>query len=169
MNFPRCAGRRFKIKGWAKNVYTKIPITNTRGESSLPLIKELANEGVKLNVTAILTLEQVAGVAKALNPKVPAVVSVFAGRIADTGVDPMPQMRESKKILAGLPQAELLWASVREVLNIFQADDCGCDIVTVPHDILAKAMKMTGMNLKELSLDTVKMFAVDAKAAGFSL
>ena len=124
---------------------------------------------MKLNVTAILTVEQVAGVAQALNPKVPAVVSVFAGRIADTGVDPMPQMRESKKLLAGLPQAELLWASVREVLNIFQADDCGCAIVTVPHDILAKAMKMTGMNLKELSLDTVKMFAVDAKAAGFSL
>ena len=113
--------------------------------------------------------EQVAGVAQALNPKVPAVVSVFAGRIADTGVDPMPQMRESKKLLAGLPQAELLWASVREVLNIFQADECGFAIVTVPHDILAKAMKMTGMNLKELSLDTVKMFAVDAKAAGFSL
>ena len=106
---------------------------------------------------------------QALNPKVPAVVSVFAGRIADTGVDPMPQMRESKKLLAGLPQAELLWASVREVLNIFQANDCGCAIVTVPHDILAKAMKMTGMDLKELSLDTVKMFAADAKAAGFSL
>jgi transaldolase len=100
---------------------------------------------------------------------VPAVVSVFAGRIADTGVDPMPQMRESKKILAGLPQAELLWASVREVLNIFQADDCGCAIVTVPHEILAKAMKMAGMDLGELSLDTVKMFAADAKAAGFSL
>ena len=167
--FPEMRRQAFKIKGWAKNVYVKIPITNTRGESSLPLIRELAMEGVKLNVTAILTLEQVAGVAQALNPKVPAVVSVFAGRIADTGVDPVPQMRESKKLLAGLPQAELLWASVREVLNIFQADDCGCEIVTVPHDILAKAMKMTGMNLKELSLDTVKMFAVDAKAAGFSL
>jgi transaldolase len=168
-DFPEMRRQAFKIKGWAKNVYVKIPITNTRGESSLPLVRELALEGVKLNVTAILTLEQVAGVAQALNTKVPAVVSVFAGRIADTGVDPMPQMRESKKLLAGLPQAELLWASVREVLNIFQADDCGCDIVTVPHDILAKAMKMTGMNLKELSLDTVKMFAVDAKAAGFSL
>jgi transaldolase len=167
--FPEMRRQGLKIKGWAKNVYVKIPITNTRGESSLPLVRELALEGVKLNVTAILTLEQVAGVAKALNPKVPAVVSVFAGRIADTGVDPMPQMRESKKLLAGLPQAELLWASVREVLNIFQADDCGCEIVTVPHDILAKAMKMVGMGLKELSLDTVKMFAVDAKAAGFSL
>jgi transaldolase len=167
--FPEMRRQALKIKGWAKNVYTKIPITNTRGESSLSLVRELALEGVKLNVTAILTLEQVAGVAKALNPKVPAVVSVFAGRIADTGVDPMPQMRESKKLLAGLPQAELLWASVREVLNIFQANDCGCAIVTVPHEILAKAMKMSGMDLGELSLDTVKMFAADAKAAGFSL
>ena len=167
--FPEMRRQALKIKGWAKNVYVKIPITNTRAESSLPLIRELALEGVKLNVTAILTLEQVKGVATTLNSKVPSVVSVFAGRIADTGVDPMPQMRESKKLLAGLPQAELLWASVREVLNIFQADDCGCAIVTVPHDILAKAMKRTGMNLKELSLDTVKMFAADAKAAGFSL
>jgi transaldolase len=167
--FPEMRRQGLKIKDWAKNVYVKIPITNTRGESSLPLVRELALEGVKLNVTAILTLEQVAGVAKALNPKVPAVVSVFAGRIADTGVDPVPMMRESKKLLAGLPQAELLWASVREVLNIFQANDCGCEIVTVPHDILAKAMKMVGMDLKELSLDTVKMFAADAKAAGFSL
>ena len=167
--FPEMRRQALKIKGWAKNVYVKIPITNTRGESSLPLVRELALEGVKLNVTAILTLEQVVGVAKVLNAKVPAVVSVFAGRIADTGVDPMPQMRESKKLLAGLPQAELLWASVREVLNIFQANDCGCAIVTVPHDILAKTMKMVGMDLKALSLDTVKMFAADAKAAGFSL
>jgi transaldolase len=167
--FPEMRRQALKIKGWAKNVYVKIPITNTRGESSLPLVRELALEGVKLNVTAILTLEQVVGVAKVLNAKVPAVVSVFAGRIADTGVDPMPQMRENKKLLAGLPQAELLWASVREVLNIFQANDCGCAIVTVPHDILAKTMKMVGMDLKALSLDTVKMFAADAKAAGFSL
>jgi transaldolase len=108
-------------------------------------------------------------VAKALNPKVPSFVSVFAGRIADTGMDPVPHMIECRKILKGLPAAELLWASVREVLNIFQADDCGCDIVTVPHDILNKALKMAGTDLKELSLDTVKMFANDAKAAGFSL
>jgi transaldolase len=167
--FPEMRRQGLKINGWGKNVYVKIPITNTRGESSLPLIRELALEGVKLNVTAILTLEQVSGVAMALNSKAPAVVSVFAGRIADTGVDPMPLLRESKNLLAGLPQAELLWASVREVLNIFQADECGCAIVTVPHDILAKAMKMTGMDLKELSLDTVKLFAADAKAAGFSL
>ncbi len=167
--FPEMRRQGLKIRDWAKNVYVKIPITNTRGESSLPLIRELAAEGIKLNLTAILTLEQVDGVAKALNPKVPAFVSVFAGRIADTGMDPVPHMRDSKKLLAGLPQAELLWASVREVLNIFQANDCGCDIVTVPHDILGKAMKMAGMDLKELSLDTVKMFAADAKAAGFSL
>jgi transaldolase len=167
--FSEMRRQAMKINGWAKNVYVKIPITNTRSESALPLIRELAAEGVKLNVTAILTLEQVTGVAKALNPKVPSIVSVFAGRIADTGVDPVPHMRESKKLLAGLPQAELLWASVREVLNIFQSDDCGCDIVTVPHDILNKALKLAGMDLKELSLDTVKMFAADAAAAGFTL
>ena len=167
--FPEMKRQALKINGWGKNVYVKIPITNTRNESSLPLIKELASEGVKLNVTAILTLEQVKGVAAALNPKIPAVVSVFAGRIADTGVDPVAIMSESKTILKNLPQAELLWASVREVLNIFQANDCGSHIVTVPHDILGKAMKMSGMDLGELSLDTVKMFAADAKAAGFSL
>ncbi len=167
--FPEMRRQALKINGWAKNVYVKIPITNTRGESSLSLVRDLAREGVKLNVTAILTQEQIAGVAQALNPKVPAVVSVFAGRIADTGVDPMPHLREAKKKLAGLPQAELLWASVREVLNIFQADACGCDIVTVPHDILNKALKLAGIGLKDMSLDTVKMFAADAKAAGFSL
>jgi transaldolase len=167
--FSEMRRQAMKINGWAKNVFVKIPITNTRDESALPLIRELASEGVKLNVTAILTLDQVSGVAKALNAKVPSIVSVFAGRIADTGVDPMPEMRESKKILAGMPQAELLWASVREVLNIFQADDCGCDVVTVPHDILNKAQKLAGMGLKELSLDTVKMFAADAAAAGFAL
>ena len=167
--FAEMKRQGLKINGWAKNVYVKIPITNARGESALPLIKEFASEGVKLNVTALLTTEQVKGVAAALNPNVPAVVSVFAGRIADTGVDPLGIMTESKKILAGLPHAELLWASVREVLNIFQADDCGCHIVTVPHDILAKAQKMIGMDLTALSLDTVKTFSVDAKAAGFTL
>ena len=167
--FSEMKRQALKINGWGKNVYVKIPITNTRGESSLPLVAELAREGVKLNVTAILTLAQVEGVSFALNPKVPAVVSVFAGRIADTGVDPVAIMSQSKTVLKDLPAAELLWASVREVLNIFQANDCGCRIVTVPHDILGKAIKMTGMDLGELSLDTVKMFAADAKAAGFSL
>jgi transaldolase len=168
-DFADMKRQALKINGWAKNVYVKIPITNTHGESALPLVRELANEGVKLNVTAILTLEQVKGVAAALNPKIPAVVSVFAGRIADTGVDPIAIMLESKKILKDLPQAELLWASVREVLNIFQANDCGAHIVTVTHDVLAKAMKMSGMDLGALSLDTVKMFANDAKSAGFTL
>jgi len=167
--FPEMKRQALKIKGWGENVYVKIPITNTRNESSLPLIKELASEGVKLNVTAILTLAQVEGVTTALNPKVPAVVSVFAGRIADTGVDPVSIMSQSKNVLKDLPQAELLWASVREVLNIFTANDCGAHIVTVPHDILGKAIKMAGMDLGELSLDTVKMFANDAKAAGFML
>ncbi len=158
-----------KINSWGKNVYVKIPITNTLGESSLPLVKELASQGVKLNVTAILTEKQVEGVAKALDLKVPAVVSVFAGRVADTGVDPVPLMKSCKSILKGMPQAELLWASVREVLNIFQADECGCEIVTVTHDVLAKAIKTVGIGLEDMSLDTVKMFAADAKGAGFTL
>jgi transaldolase len=167
--FPEMKRQALKINSWGPNVYVKIPITNTRGESALPLVRELAAEGVKLNVTAILTLDQVEGVAAALSAQAPAVVSVFAGRIADTGVDPVAIMRESKKILAGRPQAELLWASVREILNLFQANDSGCDIVTVQHDILAKAQKLAGMDLAALSLDTVKMFATDAKAAGFTL
>jgi transaldolase len=158
-----------KIASWGANVYVKIPITNSAGASCLPLIKELSAQGVKLNVTALLTLEQVAGVAAALNPAVPAVVSVFAGRIADTGVDPMPIMRAAKALLADRPKAELLWASVREVLNIFQADEAGCAIVTVPHDILGKAAKMCGMDHTALSLDTVRMFAKDAAAAGYKL
>jgi transaldolase len=167
--FPEMKRQALKIREWGPNVYVKIPITNSRGESSLPLIRELGAQGVKLNVTALLTLEQVHGVAQALNPAVPSVVSVFAGRIADTGVDPMPLMLACKALLANQPKAELLWASVREVLNIFQADACGCQIVTVPHDILAKAIKMTGMDLTALSLDTVKMFAADAAAAGYKL
>ena len=150
--FPEMKRQALKISAPGRtNVYAKIPITNVRGESSLPLVKELADQGVKLNITAILTLEQVEGVSKALNPRVPSVVSVFAGRIADTGVDPIPHMIKCKKLLRGLPQAELLWASVREVLNIFQADEVGCEIVTVPHEILHKAAKTVGIGRKETS------------------
>lgn len=167
--FPEMRRQGLKIASWGKNVYVKIPITNSRGESSIPLIAELAQQNVKLNITAILTLSQVRDVAAALNPAVPSVVSVFAGRIADTGVDPVPLMRASNALLESQPKAELLWASVREVLNIFQADECGCKIVTVPHDILNKAAKMMGMDLTALSLDTVKMFAKDAADAGFKL
>jgi transaldolase len=167
--FPEMRRQALKIASWRENVYVKIPITNTRSQSTLPLIRELAQAGVKLNITAMLTLDQVRGVAGALDPAVPSIVSIFAGRIADTGRDPMPLMRESLTFLTGQPKAELLWASVREVLNIFQADDSGCHIVTVPHDILSKAMKLAGMDLAALSLDTVKMFAQDAQAAGFSV
>jgi transaldolase len=167
--FSEMKRQALKIRDWQQNVYVKIPITNSRGESSIPLIRELAEARVQLNVTAILTLKQVRDVAGALHPDVPAVVSVFAGRNADTGTDPVPVMTASKVLLEELPKAELLWASVREGLNLIQADDCGCDIVTVPHDILNKALKLVGMDLQALSLDTVRMFAQDAEKAGFTL
>jgi len=167
--FNEMRRQALKISQWQDNVYVKIPITNTRGDSAIPLINDLAQEGVQLNITAILTREQVETVAGALNPHTPAVVSVFAGRVADTGVDPVPLMRDALTMLRRLPTSELLWASVREVLNIFQAADCGCHIVTVPHDILAKVMKLGGMDLGKLSLDTVQMFHQDAVAAGFNL
>jgi len=168
-DFPEMGRQARMIGKWRENIYVKIPITNTRGDSALPLIEELSGEGVKLNITAVLTRQQVEGVAGAVNADVPCVVSVFAGRVADTGVDPMPLMKDSRQMLGGLPKAELLWASVREVLNIFQAAHCGCHIVTVPHDILDKVAKLGGMDLTELSLDTVKMFHKDAVAAGFRL
>ncbi len=158
-----------KIAAWGSNVYVKIPVTNTRQEYMGSLIHELALEGVKLNVTALLTLSQVRAVGAELVESVPAVVSVFAGRIADTGIDPQPIMRASLCLLEDKPMTELLWASVREVRNIFEADQCGSHIVTVPHDILSKALKLVGMDLTELSLDTVKMFAGDAREAGFAL
>ncbi len=168
-DFSEMRRQGLKIAGWGKNVYVKIPITNSRGESSIALIRELAQHKVQLNITAILTLAQVRDVAAALNPAVPSLVSVFAGRIADTGLDPMPIMRECRGLLKDQPKAALLWASVREVLNIVQAEECGCEVVTVPHDILAKAAKLLGHDLTALSLDTVKMFARDAADAGFTL
>ncbi len=167
--FPEMRRQALKISAWQKNVYVKIPITNTRRESSAPLIRELGREGVRLNVTAILTLGQVRAVAEALNPAVASVVSVFAGRIADTGRDPEPLMRAARALLENQPKAELLWASVREVLNIWQAEACGCHIVTVPHEVLAKALKLGGMDLGALSLETVKTFAADAASAGYRL
>ena len=167
--FSEMKRQALKIRDWQKNVYVKIPITNSRGESSIALIRELAEAHVQLNVTAILALKQVREVARALHPEIPAVVSVFAGRIADTGRDPVPLMAASKALLEEVPKAELLWASVREVLNLIQAEECGCDIVTVPHDILNKALKLVGTDLELLSLDTVRMFAQDAEKAGFQL
>lgn len=168
-DFSEMKRQALKIASWGSNVYVKIPITNSQGECSAPLIRELSAQGVQLNVTAILTIEQVRKMAAALNPEVPSVVSIFAGRIADTGIDPMPIMQESRRILIGQPKAQLLWASVREVLNIVQAEQSGCHIVTVQHDILAKAAKLLSMDLAELSLDTVKMFAHDAASAGYRL
>ena len=168
-DFAEMRRQALKIHTWQDNVYVKIPITNTNGESSVPLIQDLAREGVKLNVTAVLTPRQVKAVTAALDPDVPAIISVFAGRIADTGVDPLPIIKESVAIVRSLPNAELLWASVREVLNVFQAAACGCHIVTVPHDILRKLLELGGKDLEELSVETVRMFHQDAIAAGFKL
>jgi transaldolase len=157
-----------KISSWGKNVYVKIPITNTKGESSIPLIKKLSNDGLSLNVTAILTIEQVSAVINAINDISPIIISVFAGRIADTGRNPIPIMKEAAKITKNKPNTELLWASSRELLNIIQAQETGCDIITVTNDILKK-MKMVGKDLNELSLDTVKMFYNDAMQAGYKI
>ena len=168
-DFAEMRRQALQMRDWQENVYVKIPVTNTKGASAVELIRDLAGEGVKLNVTALLTPRQVSAVAAALDPAVPAVVSVFAGRIADTGVDPIPLMNESLRIIEGLPAAELLWASVREVLNVYQAAECGCQIVTVPHDILKKTVALAHKDLEELSLDTVLMFHRDAVAAGFKL
>ena len=157
-----------RIKSWGENVYVKIPVTNTRGESSVPLIRSLAEAKVKQNVTALMTLAQVRDVAEALRHGPPACVSVFAGRIADTGRDPVPLMAAAVALLAPYPQLELIWASPRELLNIFQADAIGCHIITVTHDLLKK-LALVGKDLDEYSLDTVKMFRNDAVKAGFRL
>ena len=167
--FPEMRRQALEIKTWADNVYVKIPITNTRRESSIPLVKELASSGVKLNVTAICTLDQVRDTARALAGGAPSVVSVFAGRIADTGRDPVPLMREALAICrAADRQVELLWASPRELLNIVQAAEIGCDIITVTNDLLAK-LPTLGKDLAQFSLETVQMFHRDAEACGFKL
>jgi len=157
-----------KIAEWGDNIYVKIPVTNTQGVSSAPLVKRLASNGVKLNVTAILTLEQVNTIHDALSPDTPAIVSVFAGRVADTGRDPIPIMSAAKTLLADQPKTELLWASPREVLNIIQADQSGCDIITATPDILKKLSKLD-YDLEIFSLDTVRMFYDDAKKAKYAL
>jgi transaldolase len=157
-----------KIASWGENVFVKIPVTNTRGDSTNPVVKHLTSNGVKVNVTALMTTNQVSEVLTALNPDVESVVSVFAGRIADTGRDPMPIMKESIQILGANRKAELIWASPRELLNVFQADQVGCHIITATNDILKK-LDLVGYDLLEYSLDTVKMFAEDASKAGFSL
>ncbi len=165
--FAEMERQALEIAGWADNVYVKIPVTNTQGEASYALVRRLAGRGVKLNVTAIMTLGQVRDVVSALNPEVSSFVSVLAGRIADTGVDPVPLMAAAVQMLETHPKAELIWASPREVLNIFHADSIGCHVVTATHDILKK-LPLVGYNLDEYSLDTVRMFYRDAVAAGFS-
>lgn len=156
------------IARWGSNVYVKIPVTNTKGESANPLVKRLSAAGIKLNVTAMMTVDQVRQTTKALANGAPSVVSMFAGRLADTGRDPIPYMKESLEIIKPYPQIELIWASPRELLNIFQADEIGCHIITVTNDILAK-LAIVGKDLAEYSLDTVKMFHSDATKAGFSI
>jgi len=157
-----------QIASWGDNVYVKIPVTNTRRESACELIGRLARSGVKVNVTAILSLAQVRDVATAVAGGAPSCVSVFAGRVADTGYDPVPLMSAAVEMLHVAPEAELIWASPRELLNIFQADAIGCHIITVTHDILKK-LSLVGRDLEEYSLDTVKMFHNDAAQAGFAL
>ena len=167
-DFETMAKEARKIGSWGNNIYIKLPVTNTKGESTAGLIKELSAEGYKLNITAILTINQVEQVVKSFTPGSGAYVSVFAGRIADTGVDPIPVMKEAVEICKSVAGVESLWASTRELLNIFQAQACGVDIITVTNDILKK-LPMAGMDLTELSLDTVKMFYNDAKSLGYKL
>ncbi len=157
-----------KIASWGHNVYVKIPITNTRHESSVELISRLAQEKVKLNVTALMTLDQVRMVSGALADHTSSFISVFAGRIADTGRDPMPIMKEAVEIMSPHTTQELIWASPRELLNIFHADEIGCHVITVTYDILKK-LSLVGKELDEYSLDTVKMFHGDAQIAGYKL
>ena len=157
-----------EIASWGDHVYVKIPVTNTRRESACDLVRRLSHAGVKLNVTALLTLDQVRDVTAAVAGGAPACISVFAGRIADTGYDPVPLMAAAVELMRLAPNAELIWASPRELLNIFHADAIGCHIITVTHDILKK-LSLVGYDLHEYSLDTVKMFHTDAKQAGFTL
>ncbi|MGZ5172118.1 MAG: transaldolase [Burkholderiales bacterium] len=156
------------IASWGRNVNVKVPVMNTRGEFAGRVIRRLSSAGVALNVTAVFTLEQVRKVVECLHDNTPAIVSIFAGRIADTGIDPVPLMAEAVELLKAKPKAELIWASPRELLNVFQANDIGCHIITVTNDILAK-LSLVGKNQDDYSLETVQMFYRDASAAGYSI
>lgn len=158
-----------KIAAWQDNVFVKIPITNSQGEPSVKLVERLAQDGIQLNITAVMTEKQIEEIARILAPDQRAIISVFAGRIADTGRRPENTVKKGLALLANNRKAELLWASTREVLNIFEADTCGCHIITVPDEILKKAKSLAGKPLEELSLDTVRMFEDDARNAGFKL
>jgi transaldolase len=165
---PKMMEQARTIAAWGPNVNVKIPVTNTKGQSSGELIRELSADGVVLNVTAIFTLDQVRTVADALHSATPAIVSVFAGRIADTGVDPIPHMLAAKQILGSRPKAQLLWASTRELLNIFHAEESGCEIITVPNEFLSK-LDLIDKDLVEYSRETVQAFHRDATAAGYQI
>jgi transaldolase len=167
-DFDTMYAQAHQIASWGKNVNVKIPVTNTKREFAGKLIQELSESGVTVNVTAILTLDQVRAVTRCLSPRTPAFVSVFAGRIADTGRDPVPLMAEAVKIISAKPLSELIWASPRELLNIFQADAVGCQIITATNDILAK-LSLVGKDLDDYSAETVSMFYRDASAAGFAI
>lgn len=167
-DFAEMERQAMEIASWGDNVYVKIPVTNTKQETCYALVKRLGQQKVKMNVTAIMTMTQVRDVVAALNPTVPSYVSVFAGRIADTGRDPVPMMAAAVEMLRVAPAAELIWASPRELLNIFQADEVGCQVITVTNDILKK-LSLVGYELNDYSLDTVKMFYNDAVDVGFRL
>ena len=167
-DFPTMEAQGREIASWGDNVYVKVPVTNTKGEFAGPLMTRLSGSGIKLNVTAIMTNEQVKRVAAALAKDTPAIVSVFAGRIADTGRDPLPLMSEAVSLLKDRPKAELLWASPRELLNIFQADEIGCHIITVTGDVIRK-LALVGKDLDRYSLETVAMFHRDAVTAAFTI
>ena len=157
-----------KIASWGDNVYVKVPITNTRGQSTAEVISALSNDGVKVNATALLTAQQVAEVVAVLDPNTASYISVFAGRIADTGVDPLPIMKKSLDLIAEHKKCELIWASPRELFNVFQADEINCHIITATNDILKK-LDLVGYDLTEYSLETVKMFFEDAQASRFTI
>jgi transaldolase len=167
-DFPSMVEQARTIAAWGPNVNVKIPVTNTKGQSSAEIIRALSADGVVLNITAIFTLDQVRVVADALDPKTSAIVSVFAGRIADTGIDPIPHMLAAKQILGSRPKAQLLWASTRELLNIFHAEESSCDIVTVPNEFLAK-LDLVDKDLAEYSRETVQLFYRDATAAAYQI
>ena len=166
--FGEMEKQAMEIASWGRNVNVKIPVTNTRGEFCGDLVERLSHAGVQLNVTAVMTLDQVERITARLAPATGAIVSVFAGRIADTGRDPVPLMAEAVKILKSRPKAELIWASPRELLNIFQADAIGCHIITATNDILKK-LSLVGKELDAYSLETVEMFYKDASAAGYRI
>jgi transaldolase len=157
-----------EIASWGPNVFVKVPVTNTKGVFTGPLLEKLSGDGVQLNVTAVFSLDQVRAVVDSLSTDTAAIVSVFAGRIADTGRDPVPLMREAVEILKAKPKAELLWASPRELLNVIQADECGCHIITATNDVLAK-LALLGKDLDQFSRETVEMFYEDAAAAGYTI